>query len=87
MEPLVMFYGTECPHCHRMTPLIDRLEREMGVKVARKEVWHNEENFRIMENADKKRCSGVPFFYNAKTDAWLCGEVPYEELTAWAAHS
>lgn len=84
MEPLMMFYGTECPHCHRMMPLVDRLEREAKISVARLEVWHDEKNYRVMENYDKDHCGGVPFFFNVKTGAWLCGEVPYEKLAAWA---
>jgi len=23
-----MFYGKECPHCHKMMPLVEKLEKE-----------------------------------------------------------
>lgn len=81
---LLMFYGTECVHCHRMDPLVAKLEREMKVKVQKLEVWHNEENARALQGLDKGFCGGVPFFYNMKTKKWICGEVPYEDLKKWA---
>lgn len=83
-DDLLFFYGTECPHCHRMDPLVERLEQEEKVKVTRLEVWHDEANAKILEDLDRGRCGGVPFFFNRKTGAWLCGEVPYEKLKAWA---
>lgn len=83
---LLNFYGTECPHCQRMRLLLDKLEIELGVVVDNVEVWHNEENTRLMESYDNDQaCGGVPFFYNTKTKAWLCGEVTYKELLDWAA--
>ncbi len=30
---LLEFYGTECPHCVKMAQLIERLEKETGLKV------------------------------------------------------
>ncbi len=67
-----------------MAPLVERLEREEGVNVARLEVWHNENNARLMREYDKGYCGGVPFFFNKKTGKWLCGEVDYERLKKWA---
>ncbi len=81
---LIDFYGTECPHCIRMMPKIERLEKELNVKVKRMEVWHNEENAKVLEKYDDGSCGGVPYFYNTKTKKSLCGEVSYEELKAWA---
>ena len=81
---LLDFYGTECPHCIEMEPLIERLEEELGVKVTKIEVWHNEANAKRLQETDKDRCGGVPFFYNKKTGKWICGSVPYEKLKAWA---
>lgn len=80
---LLVFYGTECPHCDKMFKLVERLEKENNLKIQRIEIWHNEENTRLMENYDKDNCGGVPFFYNTKTKAWLCGEVEYQELLDW----
>ena len=42
---LIEFYGEECPHCQAMLPLVERLEKEEGLKVERHEVWHNKENW------------------------------------------
>ena len=81
---LLEFYGTECSHCVRMAPLIDKLEKETGAKIERHEVWHDETNARKMEEYDKGMCGGVPFFINTETGAVICGEAPYAELKKWA---
>ena len=85
MSNLLEFYGTECPHCVRMHELIERLEKEKGLKVDTFEVWHNDENAKKLEAIDKDFCGGVPFFYNTKTKKWICGEAEYKELEEWAA--
>ena len=59
------------------------LRTQAGVRVERLEVWHNEENARLMRSRDR-HCGGVPFFYNDETRETLCGEVPYSELKKWA---
>lgn len=81
---LIDFYGKECPHCLRMMPLVERLEKEAGLKVERLEVWHDQENAKKLEEYDKGQCGGVPFFVNTETGAMICGEAPYEELKKWA---
>ena len=86
---LIEFYGTECPHCMEMEPLIERLEKELKVKVTKFEVWHNSQNAKLMEQFDKdekgrKFCGGVPFFYNEKTGKKICGSTGFEELKDWA---
>jgi hypothetical protein len=67
-----------------MAPLIERLEQELGVKVQRIEVWHNEDNAKLLQELDQGRCGGVPFFYNLKTGKWICGATSYENLKKWA---
>jgi thiol-disulfide isomerase/thioredoxin len=81
---LIEFYGTGCPHCKKMDPLIERLEKERGVRIERYEVWHNKENAAKMDQHDRGRCGGVPFFVNTESDATICGEAPYEALERWA---
>lgn len=81
---LIEFYGTECVHCRKMEPLIQRLEGETGLKVQKIEVWHNEANAVMMRNFDKGFCGGVPFFINRKTNKWICGSTPYDSFKAWA---
>ena len=81
---LAEFYGKECSHCKKMSPLVAQLEKESGIKIEKFEVWHDEKNAQKMEGYDKGRCGGVPFFINTKTDDAICGEAPYEELKKWA---
>lgn len=88
-DRLIEFYGTECVHCREVDPLIERLEKEEGVKVTRLEVWHNSENAALMKKLDKDEkgrtfCGGVPFFYNEKTGKKICGSTSYEKLREWA---
>ena len=78
------FYGEECPPCQHMHPLVEKLEKELGVKVNKLEVWHNEKNLELLQSVDKGMCGGVPFFHNKKTGKWICGATSYEELLAWA---
>lgn len=81
---LLEFYGTECGHCVTMKPLVDRLEREIGVTVQRLETWHDEANEAKRMQYDRGRCGGVPFFINTETDATICGETTFEKLKEWA---
>lgn len=84
MGDLIQFYGTECVHCHEMNPLVERLEKELGAKVKKVEVWHNSKNAEWLRKVDKIGCGGVPFFYNENTGKALCGAVGYETLKRWA---
>lgn len=86
---LIMFTGKECEHCHENEPVVQRVEKELNVKVHRLEVWHNAENAAFLERIDKNPdgsafCGGIPFFYNEKTGKRLCGPQKYEKLVAWA---
>jgi thiol-disulfide isomerase/thioredoxin len=81
---LLEFYGTECPHCVRMAPVVDKLEKEEGVTIEKYETWHNEENAENMNTYDTGLCGGVPFFFNTETKAFICGETSYEALKKWA---
>jgi len=83
-KKLFEFWGRECPHCKAMSPLIEKLKEELRVKVEQLEVWHNEKNARLYAQYDKGLCGGVPFFFNEATGEWLCGEVSYGALKAWA---
>ena len=85
MADLIMFYGEECVHCRAMEPLIEKLEKEMEVKVERLEIWHNSKNKKIYDDVNTGiKCTGVPFFYNKKNNKVICGAVLYEELKKWA---
>ncbi len=67
-----------------MEPLVERLGDELGMRIERIEVWHNEANAKLMREYDKSYCGGVPFFYNKKTGKWICGAADYERLKKWA---
>jgi hypothetical protein len=67
-----------------MHELVSKLEKEEGLKVDSLEVWHNKENENRLLELDRDFCGGVPFFYNTKTEKWICGEASYEILKAWA---
>jgi len=83
---LIEFYGKECSHCLMMAPLVEKLEKELGVKVKKVETWHDEEGEKMREKYDAEgECGGVPYFVNEETGAKICGEVSYERLVAWAA--
>jgi thiol-disulfide isomerase/thioredoxin len=82
---LLEFYGKECPHCVRMAPLVEHLEKELGVEVKKLETWHDEANNKLRAEKDADHmCGGVPFFVNEETGARLCGAVDYEMLKVWA---
>ena len=82
---LLEFYGKECPHCVRMAPLVEQLEKELGVEVRKLETWHDEANEKLRAEKDAgAACGGVPYFFNEETGAKICGAVDYEALKAWA---
>ena len=81
---LLMFFGTDCEHCHEMDPLVEKMEKELKIQLTKLEVWDHIDNARIMEKYDKNYCGGVPFFFNKKTGKWICGSTSYEKLKAWA---
>ena len=90
MHQKLFFYGTDCPHCEAMRPLMAKLAFDTGIVFDERDVWKNQSDFRLYENYQnavmKKdpECAGLPFFYNPKTGTYLCGEVSYKELKAWA---
>jgi thiol-disulfide isomerase/thioredoxin len=91
MARLIMFHGLECPHCRKMMPLVEKLERETGVVFEKREIWHDEANAELMRSympVIAPKCGGqlrVPAFLNAETNDAVCGEIAYDKLKAWAA--
>ncbi|MBI5370266.1 hypothetical protein HZA85_03700 [Candidatus Uhrbacteria bacterium] len=77
------FYGEECPHCHTMMPLVDKLIAEGG-EIKKLETWHDKENAKIFEQKEGNKCGGVPYFYNEETGASICGEASEKDVRAWA---
>ncbi len=91
MPKLIMFHGRECPHCKNMMPLVEKLEKETGIKFEKREVWHNEKNADLMRSYKeiiKPVCGGqlrTPTFLNTENNEVVCGETEYEKLKEWAA--
>jgi thiol-disulfide isomerase/thioredoxin len=87
---LIWFMGRECPHCKQTRPLVDRLVSETKIEITEMEVWHNEENARLMRKygeAISKACGGdlgVPSFYNERNGKAICGRVTVDTLKKWA---
>lgn len=80
---LYFYYGEECPHCHNMMPIVDKLIAE-GIEIQKLETWHNEENSKKHETVDGGRCGGVPFFHNDEKDQYICGATTEERIRLWA---
>jgi len=85
MKDLLFFYGLECPHCIIVEKYVDQLISE-GVNIKKIEIWHNEENDKLMYDLDvgENMCGGVPFFLNQITGKTICGEATYKEIKSWA---
>ena len=81
---LYEFYGDGCPHCEKMAPKVEELEKEEDVEVKQLEVWNDQENAEKQAELDAGKCGGVPFFYNTESDEWICGEADKEKLKKWA---
>lgn len=80
---LYLFYGKECPSCHDVMPLVDKLIVE-GVGIEKLEVWHNDENAKKFEEIDSGKCGGVPFLMNTDSGEWICGPESEEMFRKWA---
>jgi thiol-disulfide isomerase/thioredoxin len=90
MNEQIMFWARECPHCKKMMPLVDKLEKEEGIKLKKLEIWHDEKNADLMRSYKSiiaPKCGGqlrTPTFMNTETNNIICGEVEYEKLKEWA---
>ena len=86
----IMFYGRECPHCRAMMPQVEKMEKETGIVLDKREVWHEEKNADLMRSYRSviaAKCGGqlrVPTFIDTETQNLMCGEVEYEKLKEWA---
>ncbi len=81
MENLIEFYGTECIHCRRMEKTVSQFEKKHKTQLTKIEVWHNDENEKVMRDVPEfKFCNGVPFFFNKDNNKFICGECSLEEL-------
>jgi thiol-disulfide isomerase/thioredoxin len=89
MRNIIFFHGEDCPHCARMRPIVDKLEKQLKCKITRLEVWYNEKNAEkmrgyadiIMENGEGTL--GVPAFVDVENKECLVGEQSEKELKKW----
>jgi thiol-disulfide isomerase/thioredoxin len=77
---LYEYYGETCPHCISMKPVIEEVEKELGVSFEKIEVWNNEANAQKLESVDRGRCGGVPFFLNDESNEFICGAASKEDM-------
>ena len=83
-----MFHGRECPHCHIMQHIVDKLIEE-GANIEKLEVWHDENNAKEMRKFSEvimPVCGGdlgVPAFLDKEGNRAICGELSYIELKEW----
>ncbi len=82
--PLLEFYGDTCPHCIAMKPIVEKVEKELNLKVDKHEVWNDETNAKKMAEFDKGLCGGVPFFFNTESKQFICGSTDEATFRAWA---
>lgn len=80
---LYFFYGEDCPHCHTVMPIVDKLISE-GVKIEKLETWNNKENGKLAHKKDHGKCGGVPFFLNEESGEWICGSTEESNIRTWA---
>lgn len=79
---LLEFYGDTCPHCLTMKPLVEKIEKKLGVTFEKYEVWNDEDNAKKMAEIDKGLCGGVPFFFNTESKHYICGSCDETALKA-----
>ena len=71
---LYFFHGAECPHCaEEKSDLLKDLKKDKDVEIIEYEVWHNEENAKLLDDVQKRfgTESGVP--YNVIGDTTIVG--------------
>jgi len=85
----VEFYGEECPHCKKMAPIVEQVEKDTGVTFEKLEVWHNDTNrAEYLKHGDEvmKDCNlqhegiVVPTFMSMKNNKSICGEQTVDKL-------
>ena len=67
-----------------MAPLVEKIEKELGIKIEKKETWHDAKNQEELSKVDEGKCGGVPFFINKTSKKFICGAASYEDLKKWA---
>lgn len=94
MDRLIYFWGRECPHCAKLSPVVEEASKEISQPIEKLEVWHSAENAKLLEsftNEVERSCGsglGVPTLYNEKTGTAICGDrLSKEDIVDWANDS
>jgi hypothetical protein len=72
-----------------MKPVMRKLEKKLGTRILKYEVWNDPAAYKLMQFLDKNpsgksQCGGLPFFYNRRTGAVVCGATTEANLENWA---
>ncbi len=72
------FYGEGCPHCTKVKPFIDEMERSYGLNIERFEVYGNRANMKLIQEYFERynvpvNNRGVPAVF--VSDSYLVGDV------------
>ncbi len=90
VRQITFFHGADCPHCKKMHPIVEKLEKELKFKMTKKEVWYDEKNedemrkyADIITEASEDGDMGVPAFVDIKNKEALVGEQSEKDLKKW----
>ena len=89
-EPyLIEFHAAGADQCDEMKPAMTAVEKELGTRILKWDVWSDPAAYKLMQFLDKgpdgrSKCGGLPFFYNRKTGKIVCGATTEKNLMNWA---
>mmetsp|Transcript_31767 Transcript_31767/g.53582 ORF Transcript_31767/g.53582 Transcript_31767/m.53582 type:complete len:203 (+) Transcript_31767:102-710(+) len=66
--------------CEQMEPVVQRLEKDMGIKFRKININRRQEFATLFDCVGGNECGSVPFFYNRRTAQAICGATPYANL-------
>ncbi len=81
---MILYYGSECPHCHIVLDYISTNEIDKKIQINSKEVYHNSENQKEMVDlsricpdiVDTNGNIGVPLAYLPIEKKCILGDQP-----------
>lgn len=82
---IIFFFGTECATCHKIEPTVDKVAKEVGATVEKKETYHNSENQAELMKMAEGKCSQLPFMINTQNDKFICGDANEEQIREFFA--
>ena len=55
---LIEFHSDNCDHCEQMEPVLKRLERDLGTKIRRINIFRRREFYGLLEAMGHDECGG-----------------------------